>query len=121
MVEQLGVGGRPAPGAEVVGRGDQPPAEVVLPDPVDHDPGGQGVRRVDQPAGQLQPAALLGRDALGQPLAAEDLEEAPGDHLAGAGGVALPEEWRVVRRSLGDGVGLLDRGRVGVEFLQPRL
>ena len=44
-VEQLGMAGAVALGAEVVDRLDQPRAEVVLPEPVDDHPGRQRMRR----------------------------------------------------------------------------
>ncbi len=44
--------GRRAVEPEVAGRGDDPPAEVVLPDPVDHHPRRQRVGRVGDPARQ---------------------------------------------------------------------
>ncbi len=44
-VEQLGMGRRLAAEPEVGRRGDDSPAEVVLPDPVDHDTWRQGIAR----------------------------------------------------------------------------
>ena len=46
--------------AEIVGRADQALAEMVLPDPVDHDAGRQRVVGARQPVGQFEPAASLG-------------------------------------------------------------
>ena len=59
-VEQLGMARRLAGGAEVVGRGDQAPAEQVQPDPVDHHPGRQRVVARAEPGGQLAPTAAVG-------------------------------------------------------------
>ena len=59
-VEQLGMRGQLAHPAEVVGRGHDPPAEVILPDPVDDRPPGQGVARVGEPARQGRAAVALG-------------------------------------------------------------
>ena len=49
---------------EVAAGADQPLAQVLLPDPVDQDPGGEGVLGTRNPAGQGQPpsaAVTLGR------------------------------------------------------------
>ena len=59
-VEQLGMAGGRALGAEVVVGLDQAAAEIGLPDPVDRDPGRQRVAAIDQPAGQVQ---AIGRRA----------------------------------------------------------
>ena len=56
-VEQLGMARRLAADAEVRRRRDDPPAEVVLPDPVDHHPGRQRMIGPGQPVRQLEPAA----------------------------------------------------------------
>ena len=58
-VEQLGMGRRFAAEPEVGRRGDDPPAEVVLPDPVDHDARRQGIVGLSQPLRQLEPSAAL--------------------------------------------------------------
>ena len=73
-----GCDGRLAPRAEVAGRGDDPPAEVVLPDPIDQHPGRQRVRlRVSQPV-RRAPAARSRRH--GRPvLAPQDGQEPPRD------------------------------------------
>ena len=49
-VEQFGVGRGFAVGAEVVGRGDDSAAEVVLPEPVDDDAGRQRLVGPGEPA-----------------------------------------------------------------------
>ena len=59
-VEQLGMRRRAAVEAEVAGRGDDPLAEVVVPDPVDHHPRRQRIGRVADPARQGEPALALG-------------------------------------------------------------
>ena len=51
--------GRVAPQAEVAGRGDQPLAEVPVPDAVDHHPGRQRVLGSAIACGQLEPAAAF--------------------------------------------------------------
>ena len=48
--------------AEVVDGRDQPLAEQVVPDAVDHHPRRERVLRAGEPFGQLEPAALLGVD-----------------------------------------------------------
>ena len=55
--------------AEVAGRGDDPPAIMPLPEPVDHDPRRQRVRRLDEPFRQRGPSprsAGLGSDREGR-------------------------------------------------------
>ena len=66
-VEQLGVRRRFALEAEVLRRGDQAPAEELLPDRIDGHAGGERVGRVDEPAGQVVPIGLArrGRAAAG--------------------------------------------------------
>ena len=59
-VEQFGVRRPVAPAAEIVGGADQSLAEVMLPDPIDHHAGRQGMIGARQPVGQLPPAAPLG-------------------------------------------------------------
>ena len=90
MVEQLGMR-RPFPArAEVVGSADQALAEVVLPDPVDHDAGRQRMIGTRQPVGQLPTAAPLG-DRLPM-LARQDPREAARDGLAELLGVPSEED-----------------------------
>ena len=68
--------------AEIVGRADQPLAEVVLPDAVHHHAGRQRVLGPGQPVGQLQPAAALGDLLLA--VAGQNLREATRHGLARA-------------------------------------
>ena len=58
-VEQFGVRGSVAAGAEVVDRMHDPEAEELLPDPVDGDPRGERIERVGDPVRHLQAAALI--------------------------------------------------------------
>src|SRR5262245_10446838 len=74
-IEQFGVRRPLAPRAEVVAGGDEPGAEVVLPDSVDHHPRSERVLRRGNPAGQLQ-ASTAGGLQWGVALAGEDLQEA---------------------------------------------
>ncbi len=85
--------------AEVVRGADEPTAEVPAPESVDHDPGGEGVLAAGHPAGQLQTAALFGREnGLGEG-GAHDLWEAA-LHLGSEGEITAAD---VNRKGLGDG------------------
>ena len=64
MIEQRRMSWPLSTFAEIIGSADQALAEMMLPDPVDHDAGGQRIVGARQPVGQLQPAAALG-DPLG--------------------------------------------------------
>ena len=86
-IEQVGVARRPALLAEVVGRGDQTSAEVMLPDAIDHHARKQGVFRVGHPVGQLAAAALFGFGR--ECLPAQDLQEALGVSLLSRRGSPL--------------------------------
>ena len=55
--EQIGMTRRLAKFAEIAGRGDQPAAEIVLPNAIDDDPRRQRVFRVGEPPGQRGAAA----------------------------------------------------------------
>ena len=104
--------------AEIVGGADQALAEVVLPDPIDHDAGRQRMVGARQPVGQLPPAAPLGDPR--RVLARQDAREAARHGLAGLLVVAAQEDLGVlealVTRALGaavlhdDGLGDLRRG-----------
>ena len=61
-VEQLGMAGEAALRAEIIQRLDDPLPEHQLPQAVDHDPGGQGMIRCDQPAGQVEAVGPTTRD-----------------------------------------------------------
>ena len=94
------------PRAEVVRGPDEPPAEVVLPDAVDHHAGGQRVRgSVSQPASCSRP---LPASSGGSRLAAEDLEEPARDLGAQLLGLALELDPGVGRRAFRGGVGLVE-------------
>ena len=109
-VEQLGMGRRLALAAEVAGRADDPLAEVVLPDPVDHHAGGHRVVGPGDPARQLQPAAPRGDR--GRLPAREGLREVPRDAAR-----------RAARSSPGcrsARPGSRDTGRIAAPLLDPR-
>ncbi len=99
-VEQFGVGRLVPLGPEVARRPDDPPAEVVLPDPVGHDPGGQGVVGAGDPVGQDRPTAGRlrarsgGRERRGR--GADHLEE-PGLDLVARGCAGSPGAGRGFR------------------------
>ena len=63
IIEQFGMRRRLAELAEIAGVRDDPLAEVVLPDAVDHHAGRQRILGPRQPLGQLQPPAAF-RDRL---------------------------------------------------------
>src|SRR5262245_63604662 len=95
MVEELQVRGWVASQAEVAGSGDQPLAEVPVPDAVDDDPGGERVLRVDDRLGQLEPAAPLPkRPPFGT---GQHFEELSRYGLAWPAGIAPHEDSRVDR------------------------
>ncbi len=90
-VEQLGMARRFAAEPEVGRRRDDSPAEVVLPDPVDHHAGRQRIVGSRQPVRQLEPAARVRRNR-GWRLTVEEREtrHAARNDLAGTGGIAAP-------------------------------
>ena len=103
VVEQLGVGGRLAQGAEVVDGGDDAPAEEVVPDAVDHDAGGEGVGGVDDPFGQFEAGRLRIVDC---GLRIEGFEEAAGGEGGRGFGVAADEDVFVGGVAVGGGEGV---------------
>lgn len=112
-VEELGVGWWFGAGAEVGGGGDEGLAEVMHPDAIDEDAGGEGVVGGGDGVGQFASAAALG-ERLGIALI-EDAEEAAGGGTAGARGIAAAEHAGFVRlRQVGDHHGSGGRGQVGV-------
>ena len=83
---------------EVVARGHEPPAEMVLPDAIDHDPRGERILGTGDPARQLEPAAarLVGVDrAPSRPAPAEAIGRAD---LQKPRGTTLPRVKRLPRR-----------------------
>src|SRR4051812_41847082 len=90
--------GAVSPGPEVVDRLDQPGTEMVVPEPVDQDPGGQRVLGRDQPAGE--PGAGVGQvgGELGLSLRDQDARWASADGLTFVLPKATPQD--VDRRSL---------------------
>ena len=89
-VEQLGMARRLGPHAEIAGSADQPLAEMVHPDPIDPDAGGQWIARIDDRPGQFEPSAPLGeRLAVG---AGDDLEEPARNLVARVGRIPSPED-----------------------------
>ena len=97
---------RLAGGAEVVGRGHEPAAEQVQPDPVDHHAGGQRVRGRGEPVRQLEAAAA--RCDRSRTIVAEHADEPAGDDLAG-----LVELAADVERAVDGLVALADAHREG--------
>ena len=81
-VEQGGVGGAVAEDAEVFGAGDEAATEVPAPEAVDGDAGGEGVLAGGKPAGEVEAAALFGREDGLCEGGAHDGGEAAGDGWA---------------------------------------
>ena len=81
--------------AEVVGRADEAVAEMVLPDAIDHDAGGQRIGRARDGVGELEPAAAVAEARA--ILAGQDFEEAARHDLARRLGLAADEDRRVRR------------------------
>ncbi len=106
--------------AEVVLGGYQPAPEVSRPDPIDHDPGGQGILGTGQPSGQLEPATTV--ISAVQRIAAEDFEETAGNHFARLRRLAALLNPHVVRSTLRHAIGQLavakvDQGRKGLRTI----
>src|SRR6516162_2539042 len=78
---------RLAPFAEITGSLHEALAEMVVPDSIHHDPRGERIGRISEPARQFQPAAAFA--ALRQPHAAEHFRKAAGYLFAQALRVAL--------------------------------
>ena len=93
-------------GAEVVGRGDEAGAEVLLPDAVDDDAGGEGVFFAGEGLGESE-AAIVGERAGVD--GGEDLRETARDGVAGFEAVAANENVGIDGRAGdGDGLGAVD-------------
>jgi hypothetical protein len=99
VVEQGGVGRGLARGPEVVGSLDETDAEEMLPDAVGHDPRGEGMLGAGDPAGELEPAALLGIGTRRRGIA-QNLGKTPRRHFAEEGVLAADVDGDVLR--LGD-------------------
>ena len=82
VVEEGGVGGFFALGAEVVDGADEAAAEELSPEAVDDDSVEQGVVGAGDPVGELEAAAGAGRDS-GGGAGVEDAGEAAGDLRCG--------------------------------------
>ena len=74
VVEQFRVRGQFAQAAEIVDRAHEAPAEDVVPEPVDHDAGGERVVGRGKLLGKFQPAAARGTER----RRVERLEVTPG-------------------------------------------
>lgn len=61
-IEELGMSGCFAGGAEIVGRTDEASAEEPEPDAIDVNAGGERILRVGDPCGEFESAALVGAD-----------------------------------------------------------
>ena len=96
-VEQLGVRGRGAKATKVVGCGDDPTPEEMVPEPVDHDAGEEIPPRPDRLLGQLEPAArcLYGFGPGRKGSGCEQRQPTP-CHRGGWAGVLATDEERLV-------------------------
>ena len=113
-VEELRMGGPLATDPEITRRGNEPAAEVPLPDPIDEDPRGERVFPAREPHGQVAPPAP--RRRIGKLVAAEELKK-PARHFGPRlVGLAAGLDPRVGRRPLGHAVGHRIRGGVGDHF-----
>ena len=96
-VQQLGMGWPRSGASEVAGRAHQPHAEVMLPDAVHHDPGGQRMVGLGQPLGQREaPPGGFGAPIglfhpVGRQLSVEHRRH-PGQHLVPGIGVFAPSQ-----------------------------
>ena len=95
VVDQRGVAGRGGLVAEVVGRGDKAFAEVLLPDAVDEDAGGEGVGGAGDVAGEFEAAAALSIGGAVDRVGREDFKEAAGDDVGFVLGFAADEDGEV--------------------------
>ena len=103
-VEQLGVRGRGAKAANVVGRGNDPTPKEMVPEPVDHDAGEEIPPRPDRFVGQLEPSAwrLTGFGPGREGGATEQRQPAARHRSSRAGVLATDEERLVVTGRLKD-------------------
>ena len=95
--------GRLALRAKVVGRGHEAATKVIEPDAIDDHARGQRIVRVADPLRQLQPAT-----ALGDFLAAEQVDVFPRNRFAHVGGIASAVQFFFDHFSLGRPVGVFD-------------
>ena len=102
-VEQFRMRRGAAADAEVVGRGDEAAAEVMLPDPVDHHPRREWMARTGEPLGELEPAAPRGGGR--ERGVAEHRDKSPRHLLARLIGLAATLDAGIGRSPLGHRVG----------------
>ena len=106
------MGGRVAAEPEVGRRGDDPPTEVVLPDPVDHDAGCQGIVSLTQPSRQLEPTTRLSLHCPGWRGSQQSKpRNAAGDECPRTVGITAPLQRRIGRLALVDRVTAWQIGR----------
>ena len=94
VIEQFGIGGRLADGAEVIGSRDDSLPEQMQPDAVCHDARGERIGGAGNEIGDLEAAAAVGFDAVRR--SGDQFEEAAGDQASWTGGVARGENREVV-------------------------
>ena len=128
-VEQFRMRRPPAADAEIVRRGDEAAAEVMLPDPVDHHSRREGMIGARQPLGQFEPAAAGERRRGGPPEHGDESARhrvARSLQIVRIIGLAAPLDPGVGRRSLRHRVGHRHRplgekpAQLGGERIAPR-
>ena len=103
IIQQTGIGRALAANAEVIRGFHQPLTKVVLPDSIDHDPGGQWVGGIGQPRGQFQSSTARG--AWRQRPPAECCGEPPRDLAAGPFRITPLLKSGIVGRAIAHGIG----------------
>ena len=99
---------------KIAGRLHQPATEVMVPDAIDHYPGGERIFGIDNPIGQFATAAL--REPLGQFLTTEHLQKTAAHLFSLDSRVALPLHLGIVRIAFGDGIGNIDLRKTSGNF-----
>ena len=91
--------------SEVAVAGNETGSEVPLPDPVDDDPGGEGVGGVCDPAGQFEVSASVPCSLGGESYPPEDFREFPWDLGTGTVGLAFHLDAGIDGGTILNGVG----------------
>ncbi len=98
------MGRRLASHPEIAWGRNQRGTEMMLPDPIDHDPGSQRVAGIGQPLCQLQSSALL-RLFVAQSLATEHIQELARHQLARLGWLTAQLHVGIDGHVIGHGIG----------------
>ena len=105
-VEQLGMRRRRAVEPEVAGRGHDPAAEMIVPEPIDHHPRGQRIGRVGDPVRERGSTRCLGRFGIENESGFQSCDTRGRNLLALLGGVAANEQIAFAGLAEGAGVDL---------------